>query len=268
MLHDLDMYVASVRRAELRGDPMPNVGLLNYIQQTGGTLAAKTLRFGHAQGAPQSAERLIQCRALERHKYPELRRLPSFQEHTREPNPQGEWRQYFLGLQEGINVAQSVIARAGWENAPPLEGLTPEQSRFITTQCQAPDGWEGEPEGWMHNRDLALQSISQYMSRMALQRHQRYRNEQGVIVLPDAVREQLRLQALGPTSNGVVTPVEFFYMAPLHVNSQGKLKFSVFMGPGRTNQRSTQDELYVGKVYEGIRYVDYDPAITTHGLVS
>ncbi|CDH59008.1 predicted protein [Lichtheimia corymbifera JMRC:FSU:9682] len=38
------------------------------------------------------------------------------------------------------------------------------------------------------------------------------------------------------------------------------------MGPGRTNQRSA-GELFVGAGYIGIKYLDYDVAITTHGLV-
>lgn len=265
MLHDLDAYAASVRRAELRADPMPNVALANYIRQTGGTLAAKTERFGYAAGEPNSPERLVQCRVLERHKYPELRRLPSFGHHTRHPNAASEWRQFFLGLVEGTNIAQAVIARAGWENVEPLQGLTREQSRFVLTQCRAPDGWEGEGQEWQYDRDLALAAISQYMSWMVSHRH-RQRDEHGNIIIPDETRERLRLSVVGP-GRGIITPVEYFYMAPVNVNGEGKVVFSVFMGPGRTNQRSV-GELNVGKMYAGIKCLDYDITITTHGLVS
>lgn len=263
MLHDLDAYAASVRRAELRADPMPNVALANYIRQTGGTLAAKTERFGYAAGEPNSPERLVQCRVLERHKYPELRRLPSFGHHTRHPNAASEWRQFFLGLVEGTNIAQAVIARAGWENVEPLQGLTREQSRFVLTQCRAPDGWEGEGQEWQYDRDLALAAISQYMSWMVTHRN-RQRDEHGHIIIQDATREQFRLASVSPGSE--IVPVEFFHMARVNVNG-GKIKFSVFMGPGRTNQRSI-GELFVGRMYAGVKCLDYDTTITTHGLVS
>lgn len=268
MLCEIDAQIASVRRAELRADPMPNVGLSNYMQQTGGTLAAKTERFGYAAGQPNSDERLVQCRVLERHKYPELRRLPSFSHHIRHPATAGEWRRFFLGLNEGTNIAQAVIAKAGWENVEPLPGLTREQSRSVIANCQPPTGWEGERNEWQYDRELALQAISQHMSRVASQGRPRERDAQGNIIIPDIIRERARLAAVPAVARGIVTPVEFFYMAPLTVNSEGKLLFSVYMGPGRTNQRSSRSELNVGKIYAGIKCLDYDISITTHGLVN
>ncbi|CDH59006.1 predicted protein [Lichtheimia corymbifera JMRC:FSU:9682] len=247
LLHDQhqNIHVASVRRAVLRGDPMPNAWLPNYMHEIGGTVAAKTVRFGYATGQPNSDERLVQCRVLERHKYPVLRRLPSFDHHTRHPAATSEWRRFFWGLNEGTNIAQSIIAKASWENVEPLPGLTRDQSHSVFAICQAPWGWEGDYDEWRYDRELVLQAISQHMSQAAFQGLRRVRDEQGRLIIPDVVRERARLAAVPVAARGIVTPIEYYDMAPSTVNSEGKLS----------------------GLNVGIKYLDYDIGITTHGLV-
>ena len=111
LLHriELDHYSFIEDRTEksnLRGDPGPGFGFDAITGSIAGSVSvqANVGRYGHVQGAPNSEQRLAQCRSLDRLNYPLVRRLRGYQAHLHHPNPNSGWRMFFNGLDEGSSI--------------------------------------------------------------------------------------------------------------------------------------------------------------------
>lgn len=268
MNHILILYLlntgrreSSTRRALAGMGPVPGQGLQQYMQANGSTLQTRTQRFGFAQGQPGSQERLLQCRQLERQRYPELRRLPSFMRYQVNPGDQ-EWRNYFLSMPQGTNIVQTLLARIAIENAPPLPGLSREQSKAVSV-LPAPAGWAQGSRGWLYDTNATLQALSEWGQRT----RQHALADPARHALCDNARERMRQVNLLPTSQDVAV-VNMYNNAIINVRRNGRAHFSVYTGENQTQQRGGE-ALMIGTAYGiGQWCLDYDPTVSPHALVS
>lgn len=249
----------SILRAALRGDPEPGFGFDSITANIAGRVSvqANVGRFGHAIGAANSAERLAQCRSLERLKYPLLRRLRSYQDHVHHPSPHSEWRTFFGNLTEGVSIYHAILGRCSWD-ADPLPGLSRTQTRSALTQCQPPEGWEGGEE-WKQDPELLLSAISERMS--AIRRQGLARGA----TPSDELRELYRRANL-LEENADIEPITRFERSLISVNRSNKANISVYLNPDGTEQRSGGQFYF--NVPPGHYCLDYDTAINVHALVS
>lgn len=243
----------------LCGDPAPGF----EFPAISGTIAGRASvqvnvgHYGYAQGAPNSDERMAQCRSLERLNYPLVRRLRGYQSHLHHPNPNSEWRTFFASLREGASIYHSILGHFS-QDAEPLPGLTRTQTRSGLTQCIAPEGWVGGDE-WKENSNLVLRSISERMSRI-----RKKRLDQG-FTPNDTSREAYRRANL-LQENSDIGPITKFERSLVYVNKSKKINMSVYLNPDGTGQRRG-GQFYINAP-AGRYYLDYDTSVNAHAVVS
>lgn len=128
----------------LRGDPAPGFKFdaITGVIAGRASVQVNVGHYGYAQGAPNSDERMGQCRSLERLNYPLVRRLRGYQSHLHHPNLNSEWRTFFANLHEGASIYHSILGHCS-QDAEPLPGLTSTQTRSGLIQGVSPEGWIG-----------------------------------------------------------------------------------------------------------------------------
>lgn len=253
-----------MRRAEVRGDPEPGLGLDRYNTDFSAVVEAKMARFGQAIGAQNSQARLQQCRVLERHRYPEMRNLPSFQRHLRgtaAEQANSEWRRWFLNLQQGVSIFQAIIAKKGWETGDVIPGLSRGQTRSLMQVQQPPSVWQGTGDEWRTDPDMALLAISEHMRRMAQRRDPRR-------IVSDEARQRI-IQSRLAASNEAGEVVDVFSNSLVRVAANGRSFFWVYTAENQALPVKDRTGLWFGKQYANQQYrLDYDPTINRHALVS
>lgn len=253
-----------MRRAEVRADPEPGLPLERYNTDFTAVVQAKMARYGQAIGAQNSQARLQQCRVLERHRYPEMRNLPSFQRHLRgtvAEQANSEWRRWFLNLQQGASVFQAIIAKKGWETGDVVEGLTRAQTRSLMQVQQPPSVWQGTGDEWRTNTEMALLAISEHMGRMASRRDHRR-------ILSDEGRQRLRQSRLA-ASRQAGEIVDVFSNSLVQVSANGRCFFYVYTAENQALPVKDRTGLWFGTRYAEQQFrLDYDPTVNRHALVS
>ncbi|KAI7883943.1 hypothetical protein K492DRAFT_192142 [Lichtheimia hyalospora FSU 10163] len=252
---------AAIRRAEIRGDPEPGMTIQQVNANMAAVVQAKIDRYGLASGAKNSQARIQQARNLERHRYPEMRGLPSFRQHmasTPAQQTNSEWRNWFLNLEPGVSIFHAVIGRKGWEVGEILSGLTRRQTRAARRITTPPSTWQGTGDEWLNDPEMVVLAISEDMSRMAANRNPRIRDE---------TRERLRQASLSNTNRDVEV-IDVFSNSLVRVMGNGRCVFSVYTAENQTHQVSDPTGLWFGKRYAHQRLLlDYDPTISRHAVV-
>ncbi|KAG2220819.1 hypothetical protein INT45_004480 [Circinella minor] len=239
--------LSRLSRSELYGQPPPGPGAYVSLEYGRASMASKRERYGLAAGRPNSQERISQRLRLERARYPELRRLPSF------VNGLDEWRIFFDNLREDTVIFNAILARIGVENIVPLAGLTRGQTRILTTRCQPPVGWTGGNE-WMNDPEMAMAAFSQFMEDL---------RSRIPAVSPNELR---RRGGLGLLARFGHLFIDFFIRKPVRCDRNGKVHLQVFLDDF-VQHRAEPEGIFVGVQYQGNRMIDLDPDICDHALV-
>ncbi|KAI7886316.1 hypothetical protein K492DRAFT_190282 [Lichtheimia hyalospora FSU 10163] len=233
-----------------RNEGLPvGLGARNIGETSRRTLLEKWQRYGWAEGAIGSAERVQHYVRLSRYQWPELLSCPSYN------NDREAFRNWFINqLAQGTNVMQAILRRAQEENIQPMGDLTPMQVHYLTTRCQPPPDWPQDDNTWILIDDLREAAME--AARI------RFREKWGGPTLGNPeLNRQRRNEYL--TRQGNIA-YETFNMCRVKVSSM-KARLRVIIND---QQLYIPDGIAIqSNVTNGIRFIDYDPNVEQHGLV-